>query len=254
MNVLSIGNSFSTDAHRYLHRIAKADGFELNSFNLFIGGCSLERHYENMVSGEKAYTLEMNGQDTGFNVSLKEALLNRCWDVITVQQVSQESPCYDTYQPYLDKLIEYVRELAPMAKIAVHQTWAYEQGSERLNNELKYNDYKEMLSDIIDSYKKATYRISADYIIPSGEVFGALLENGVQKVHRDTFHASLGLGRYSIGLTWYSVLTGNDVEKNTFSDFDEKVSPQHIAIAKRCVAEVVEKIKKIYKLSIYTDA
>ena len=202
MNVLSIGNSFSTDAQRYLHSIAKADGCEINSFNLFIGGCSLERHYKNMVSGERAYTLEMNGQDTGFNVSLGEALLNRCWDVITVQQVSQESPFYDTYQPYLDKLIEYVRELAPKAKIAVHQTWAYEQGSERLNNELKYNDYKEMLSDIVDSYKKAADRISADYVIPSGEVFDAMLENGIEKVHRDTFHASLGFGRYSLGLTW----------------------------------------------------
>ncbi len=244
MNILSIGNSFSTDAQRYLHSIAKSDGFELNSFNLFIGGCSLERHYKNMVSGERAYTLEMNGQDTGFNVSLKEALLNRCWDVITVQQVSQESPRYDTYQPYLDKLIEYVRALAPKAKIAVHQTWAYEQGSERLNNELKYNDYKEMLSDIVNAYEKAADRISADYVIPSGEVFGAMLENGIQKVHRDTFHAGLGLGRYSLGLTWYGVLTGNDVEENTFSDFDEEVSPQHIAIAKRCVAEIVERNKE----------
>ena len=32
MNVLSIGNSFSQDAQRYLHRIAKADGVTISSF------------------------------------------------------------------------------------------------------------------------------------------------------------------------------------------------------------------------------
>ena len=35
MDILSIGNSFSQDAQRYLNRIAKADGVVLNTFNLF---------------------------------------------------------------------------------------------------------------------------------------------------------------------------------------------------------------------------
>ena len=99
MNILSIGNSFSTDAQRYLHQIARADGFQLNCFNLFIGGCSLSHHYRNMLSGERAYELEMNGESTGFRVSLGEALLSRDWDIVTLQQVSNEAPCYDTYQP-----------------------------------------------------------------------------------------------------------------------------------------------------------
>ncbi len=77
MNILSIGNSFSQDAHRYLHRIAKADGYILNTFNLYIGGCPLSLHYRNMLSEERAYMLEMNGESTGFKVSLKDALLNR---------------------------------------------------------------------------------------------------------------------------------------------------------------------------------
>ena len=34
MNVLSIGNSFSVDSHRYLHSIAKADNVELTTVNL----------------------------------------------------------------------------------------------------------------------------------------------------------------------------------------------------------------------------
>ncbi|MBQ4332409.1 MAG: DUF4886 domain-containing protein [Clostridia bacterium] len=243
MNILSIGNSFSQDAQRYLHQIAMADGVDIRSFNLYIAGCPLSRHYRNMLSKERVYMLEMNGNSTGFSVSLKEALLNRDWDVITVQQVSSQSPNYDTYQPYLDGLVEYIRRLVPKARIAVHQTWAYEQSSKWLNEELKYSDYKDMLCDIVKAYQKAAEHIRADYLIPSGEVFGAMIENGIQKIHRDTYHASLGLGRYALGLIWYRVLTGNDVTNNPFNAFDEEVSAEQTAIAKKCVLEVVSRYK-----------
>ena len=241
MNILSIGNSFSQDAQRYLHQIARADGVKLTCVNLYIGGCPLSRHYRNMLSEKSEYCLEVNGSLPGFCVSLKDALLNRDWDVITIQQVSHNSLSYDTYQPYLDTLIAYVRQLAPKAKIAVHQTWAYEQDSKRLNEELGYSDYKQMLSDVTNAYQTAAQRIGADYLIPAGELFDAMLESGIEKIHRDTFHASLGLGRYALGLIWYRILTGNDVTNNTFADFDEEVSLEQIAIAKKCVMEVANK-------------
>lgn len=241
MNVLSIGNSFSTDAQRYLHGIARADGVELNSFNLFIGGCPLSLHYENMLSEERAYALEMNGQDTGFKVSLKEALSNREWDVITIQQVSHQAPYYETYQPYLNSIVEYVKGCVPRAKIAVHQTWAYEENSQRLNVELGYAHHTEMLEDIKSSYEKAFHDIDADFIIPSGELFERLLNSGIERVHRDTFHAGLGLGRYALGLLWYACLTGKQVMNNTFFDFDEEISKEKVEIAKNCVTELCEK-------------
>lgn len=240
MNILSIGNSFSQDAQRYLNRIAKADGVDLKTFNLFIGGCPLSYHFRNMLSEEKKYALEMNGESTGFYVSIKEALLNRNWDVITIQQVSHEAPRYDTYQPYLNELAEYVRKCVPKAKIAIHQTWAYEQDSHRLNNELGYKDYKDMFADIENAYNKAKEDISADILIPSGKLFCLLLENGIEKVHRDTFHASLGLGRYALGLLWYSVLTGNSIDDNSFSDFDEEITQSEIEIVKKCINKLTQ--------------
>ena len=106
-----------------------------------------------------------------------------------------------------------------------------------------YSDYKEMLDDIVKSYQKAVEHIGADFIIPSGEVFGAMLENGIEKIHRDTFHASLGLGRYALGLIWYKTLTGNDVLENPFCDFDEEVSAEQLVIAKKCVQEVANRYR-----------
>lgn len=241
MTVLSIGNSFSEDAQRYLHHIACADGVELTTFNLYIGGCPLSLHYRNMLTDERAYDLEMNGERTGFRVSLKEALLNRDWDVVTIQQVSSEAPYYDTYQPYLNAVVECVRQCVPKAKIAVHQTWAYEQGSRRLNEELGYADHRDMFNDIKLAYQDAAEEIKADFIIPSGELFQTLLANGIEKVHRDTYHASYGPGRYALGLLWYATLTGNEVKDNTFSSFDEEISQTELEIIKKSVEEVCKK-------------
>ena len=239
MNILSIGNSFSQDAQRYLHRIAKADGYTLKTFNLFIGGCPLSLHHRNMISGESAYMLEMNGESTGFKVSLKDALLSRAWDVVTLQQVSSQSPYYETYQPYLNEIADYVRLCVPETKIAIHQTWAYEQDSHRLNVELGYKNHTDMFEDIRASYEKAAEEIDADLVIQSGKIFQRLIESGIKKVHRDTFHASFGLGRYALGLLWYSILSGNDVKNNTFCDFDEEISEKEIEIAKRCIAQTI---------------
>ena len=240
MNVLSIGNSFSEDAQRYLHQIAKVDNYILNAFNLFISGCSISLHYRNMLSEKKAYELQINGESTGFCVSLKEALLNRDWDVVTIQQASLKSAKYETYQPYLNVLVDYIRNFVPKAKVAIHQTRAYEQGSAMLNKNLGYKEHTEMFYDVKNAYQKALEDTKADLIIPSGEVFQKLIANGIEKVHRDTFHASYGLGRYTLALLWYRILTGKDIQYNSFNDFDEEISKREIDIAKQSVTEVCE--------------
>lgn len=244
MQVLSIGNSFSADAQRYLHRIARTDGVVLNTCNLYIGGCSLETHHRNMLSEERVYELQTNGFATGFKVSIKEALLNRKWDVITLQQASPLSPKYASYQPFLDILAAYVRTCQPKAKIAFHRTWAYQQESPRLKDVLGYSTHQEMFRDIVTATEKAAQDISADFIIPSGDVFQALLEKGVDSVHRDMHHAHLGIGRYALALTWYAVLTGKDVMENTFCDFDVPISPEEMQLAKECVMEIAPNFRK----------
>lgn len=243
MQILSIGNSFSQDAQRYLHRIAAADGYDLTTFNLYIGGCPLSRHHRNMLSGERAYTLEMNGVSTDFPMSLEEALLNRSWDVVTVQQASHESTDYENYQPYLDKLAAYVRTCVPKAKLAVHETWAYEQGSDRLKILMGYCDHKDMFRDIEKAYKQAAVDIKAEIFLPSGELLQELITAGFEKVHRDTFHASFGAGRYAIALLWYAILTGRDIEAIPMIDTDEPITAEEFAVIKAAVSKLAAAYK-----------
>ena len=239
MNVLSIGNSFSEDAQRYLHYVAKSAGVGLNCFNLYIGGCSLSRHFRNMMSGERAYTLHMNGESTMLSVSLDDLLLNRDWDVITLQQASPDSPFYDRYQPYLDRLAAYVRERVPKARIVIHQTWAYEDGSNRITS-LGFSSRAEMFAAVKDSYAKAAEAISADAVIPSGELLEELLRCGVTNLHRDGFHLSYGIGRYAVGMLWYHVLTGRSVADLCYSTLDVAITEREREIAKECIAKVAK--------------
>lgn len=235
MKVLAIGNSFAVDANTYLHQIARVGGIKMDVVTLYIGGCSLEKHYRNMLSGERAYHMYFNGQPTGFYVSLKEALLSRAWDVVTMQQASGSSAKPGSYEPYASAIAEYVRKCSPKAKLVVHQTWAYEEGSDKLHDVAGYETSAAMFADIEKAYVQMRDTINAIGIIPGGRLFRTLLDEGVEKVHRDTFHATMGLGRYALGLLWYRMLTGKTVAENTFRDFDEPVSEEHISLAKRCV-------------------
>lgn len=240
MNVLAIGNSFSQDATRYLHQIAAADNFDLTVVNLYIGGCSLSQHYKNMLDDRKAYSLEFAGETTGFYVSIKDALLSRDWDYITLQQVSSESVNYDTYQPYLDELSAYIKKYAPKSKQVIHETWAYEQGSCRLCDELEYKDQADMYKDIKAAYAEAAKAIGTDLIIPSGTLFQKLISAGIERVHRDTYHATKGVGRYAIGLLWYTYISGNDITENSFCNFDEEITQTQMNTVKKCVSELVK--------------
>ena len=129
-----------------------------------------------------------------------------------------------------------MREYAPEAKLAIHQTWAYAQGSQRLHEELGYADQHDMFRDIAAAYAQAAGMVQADLVIPAGRAMMNLAEAGLP-AHRDGFHASLGAGRYAIALTWYHALTGRDIAENSFKDFDVPVTGEEIAIARKAAVE-----------------
>lgn len=245
MKVLAIGNSFSSDAMRYLHNIAKAGGTDMKTVNLFIGGCPLSRHYVNMNNDAADYDFEFNGERTGIRVSIRQALQSDVWDVVTLQQASSLSIDYNTYQPYINALADYIRIHAPKAKIMLHQTWAYEQDSERLTNELGYKNQAEMFEDLKAAYSKAAQELGNIDLIPSGETFQNLIKTGIGHIHRDTFHASFGLGRLALGYVWYEMLTGRTCIGNEFNNFDEPVTEQDKKAAQACAHKAAEQYRRI---------
>ena len=240
MKILSIGNSFSQDAQRYLYEVAANDGYPMKTVNLFIGGCNLRMHYINMLEDRAAYDFEFNGKNTGIKVSIKEALISDEWDYVTIQQASPYSVRYESFTPYISELAAYVRKYCPHAKLLIHETWSYENGCERLLK-LGFSDTHDMLDVVRHSYKLAALEIGAHGIIPSGEAMAAAMDMGIEKIHRDTFHAGYGAGRYLLALLWYAYLTGRDISENSFSRFDVPTTDEEIRIVKAAVKATLEK-------------
>ena len=168
MKILSIGNSFSEDAQRYLKLIAGANGRELTCVNLYIGGCSLKRHYINLIDNEKSYHYQFGGENTGLMVSIKEVLGSNNWDFITLQQASHESTDIANFTPFLPEIADWLRLRCEGAKILLHQTWAYPEHTERLS-QLGFKTTDEMFEKVKSAYDSAEKLIKPDGIIKSGE-------------------------------------------------------------------------------------
>jgi hypothetical protein len=224
MKILSIGNSFSQDAQRYLHRLAKHEGVDMKTVNLYIGGCPLRTHYLNILDDTVAYEFQFNGQPTGLKVSIRQALRSDSWDYVTIQQASHDSARFATYEPYLETVAAYVKKYCPTAKLLIHQTWAYENGSQKLINQGFATD-EEMFAQVEKAYEKAREMISADGLIPAGKAMLTLSKAGLP-VHRDTYHANFGYGRYLLALVWFKYLTGRDISTNDFNEFDVPVTDE----------------------------
>lgn len=212
MKILSIGNSFSQDAHQWLYDVCKSAGKEIYNANLYYGGCSLYAHWNFYVNDAAEYDYEIKGEPVR-KITLREALALEEWDIITYQQASHDSGIYDKYQPFLNDLHKVVSEACPNAKFYMHETWAYEIDSTHGSFVLYDHDQQKMYNCLCDAYNKAAQDINVP-VIPAGDVIQYLRDNtkefdyknGGLSLNRDGFHLSLGYGRYAASLTWYCKL------------------------------------------------
>ena len=238
MKVLSIGNSFSQDAQKWLHQVAESAGEDIYAVNLYIGGCPLVRHWNNFVSQAPDYDMQVNG-DFERKISINEALSLEKWDVITLQQASPYCGDYTTYQPYLNYLYREVHKACPGAKIFIHQTWSYDTTCTLGAYDNFHRSQLIMDNTSIDAYEKASRELGIA-MIPCGDLVRYIRKNlpefdypnGGMSLNRDGFHLSLDYGRYAAGVMWYAFLTGGDPRKVTFVPVVEEVAADEKILTK----------------------
>lgn len=102
VGLLTVGNSFSQNATRYLADLATAGGHELIHRPIVVGGASLQLHAEKAQKHEQDANdkagLYANGR------SLQQELAEQRWDFVTIQQASLKSHDLGTYRPYAGQL------------------------------------------------------------------------------------------------------------------------------------------------------
>lgn len=224
IKILAIGNSFSQDAvEQYLYELFEAEGIKAVIGNLYIGGCSLEKHWSNASSGAAQYAyrkVEDGNKKETANVTMEYGILDEDWDYISLQQVSGKSGLYETYNPYLPNLIKYVEGLATNTemKLMLHQTWAYASNSTHADFPNYGNDQIAMYKAIVSAVDRAAVDNGIEIVIPSGTA----IQNGRNSYlgdsfNRDGYHLETTYGRYTAACTWFEKISGLDVRENPYS-------------------------------------
>lgn len=282
VRLLTVGNSFSANATRYLGDLAKAGGQRLIHLSLVLPGGSFQdqvtkarKHEENPKSKAGLYT---NG------LSLKAALKQDRWDYVTVQQASIKSADFRTYQPYAGELRDYLMKHAPQAKLLVHQTWAYRLDDPRfLTPSGKLGEpqsHEQMYRDLTSAYDRIARELGGT-VIPVGDAFYSVdkdpswgfkhdtrfdrksaqapsLPDQTHSLHvgwqwrkqktgklaliMDGHHAN-SVGEYLGSCVWYEVLFGHSVVGNRF--IPKGMTPEYALFLQKTAHRTVQaRLKK----------
>jgi hypothetical protein len=254
VKVLTIGNSFSENACKYLKEIGKDQGVEIIIGTANIGGCPLEKHARLARESDadpslKPYTTKHDGKTTKIN--LQDALKAEEWDFVTIQQYSLHSYRPETYHPHVDELVGRIHSLAPQAKLLVHETWAYRPDSpsfkqEKLDQQTMYDGLRRCYEDVAREFNgtiipvgtafqkvratpgqqvvvpdpKFDYKTAVAPNLPNQDhslIVGWrwVEKDGKKTLSLDAKHANAS-GCYLGGLVWFEVLTGGDATKVKF--------------------------------------
>lgn len=258
IRVLGIGNSFTSNAFSFLHPMGtRSANFRIVLGQAIIGGCSMEKHMRLANLHEtspddpegRPYSLTSVGED-GVNVKtrvgLRELLASKDWDVVTIQQLSAQSPDIANYRPYARQLYDYIKRYAPRAEVVLHQTWAYRTDGDfdRVFPDKPSYGQAEMYRDLSVAYRTIAGELDVR-MIPVGAAFQVAREarpyvadsasnrdrlrppqlpkdknslcagwswdsSDPPRLKCDTHHAGIR-GKYLAAAVWFEFLTGANV-------------------------------------------
>lgn len=220
LKILSVGNSFSADTMEHLPGIVKSLGIENFKFgNLYIGGCSIHQHYSNALSNCAEYNYYTHTADQWIKTperSIADAVGEEDWDIISIQHGTKDRSRYTSPESYRDlaPLIRHIRTLAGKpVKIAFNMAWVMEPDG-------THHEIRSYNGDQLLMYRNLT-ALTRDLVAAEPEVdvvspAGTAIQNArtcyPEKLTRDNFHLSFGLGRYIAALTFLKALCGLDID------------------------------------------
>lgn len=241
LKILAVGNSFAKDTFWHLPELALALGFErIRIAFLYISGCSIRRHFECAEGDLAAYRYWVNIGD-GWAESegrrIKETVAEEDWDYISIQHGTGDGSRYTLPESYekLEALVSYIRDAASTkTQIVFNMAWVM----------APYRDHPEIRSyggDQLLMYSKLVHLTRTlvkgtkgiDVISPAGTAIQNARARGFSddRLMRDGFHLSHGLGRYIASLTFIKELTGIDIDRLSWMPEGVTEEERIIAIA-----------------------
>ena len=252
LKVLAIGNSFSEDAiEQHLSPLVRAEGLNVIICNMYIGGCSIERHVDNLRHNKPEYRyrkFDVNGKVTEkWNYTLEAVLAEEDWDYVSLQQVSQSSGMPESYA-LLPELVEFVKARVPEdAVLMFHQTWAYAPKSNHGGFVNYDRDQMKMYKAIVNTVNQEAPKVGIKLIVPSGTAIQNARTSALgQDLTRDGFHLSFTQGRYIASCAWLEAVLGVNPVGNTYCP--EGMTAEECRLAQKAAHKAVKKPSKITRI------
>lgn len=246
-SILFIGNSFSDDTIEYMHNVASSLGIGLTINNLYIGGCTLDVHYNNLLNNFASYEYRYwNGTkwDSKYGYKISTALKQEKWDFISLQQGSGSSGIYSTYSHVEDCINLIKKDLIDVdhTQFIWNMTWAYQQDSTH-GEFINYNNDQMIMYNSIISCVQKLNRDIFKVIVPNGTAIqNARTSYLGDTLTRDGFHLNVGPGRYIAALNAVKAITGIDYNDVPFSPSLDELTK------KICLESVKNSWEKPYEI------
>ena len=247
LKVLMIGNSFADDTVYYSERVASSLGIDLELHDAYIGGCTLNTHYSNILSNSASYSMRsMNGASWVYrnDMSLSDIVTSNTWDIITFQQASAEVGRHDSFSN-LENLVNEVKSIATgNPKYYWHQTWAYDKSYSDWYDYFSYfdNNQETMFNAIVDCYNDEVASLN---IFEKTIFAGTAVQNLRTSYMKDTFsrdgkHMSTVHGRYLLACNFISTIFGIDLDLSPVQFIPEGANQSFLKVVNESIRNARE--------------
>lgn len=246
LKVLCVGNSYSNDTFWMLRDIAESVGKRVTVGISHLSGGTLSQVYEAVNNDETVTTYNKfspgNGHEANTNYSARDIITNEDWDFIFFQQASTSAMNYDSYQPHLTNLVDYVRDNAtnPRVRLGMNMPWVRPISNSTIGTPEKQI---EVNTDIINACQQAMLDTDLEIFIPTGVAVMNSRKNDYlaeigNELTRDGSHLDEGIGRYLAAMTVFNTLYG-DHGIGSVSYKPSNVNPFHVHLAKLAAQKAV---------------
>jgi hypothetical protein len=220
IRVLSISNSFGVDGTTFLHQISTSFDTQIEVGTLFIGGCEISRHENNIKNNIADYEYYLNGDLKKIGVTILEILKpegidGSAWDYIVLQQASGFSGIESSFRPHLENLVSEIRKNNKHAKIVLHETWSYAKNFDNTAYAPYQYSQSKMGQMIETTYSRIARDLDIYLIIPSLKVVEKARSIYGDTMNRDGYHLTEE-ARYLVACCWALFLLKQEAKRPLF--------------------------------------
>ena len=291
ISILAIGSSYLRNSMDHVYPVLQSLGYdEIILGNIYSSGCKIEKHIENITNdtpfyeyrividgklqhkpvegSNKKYDGGAHNAGVGECYKMSDALNERNWDYIIINQGATEGHIKETYEK-LPQYYNYVKSQVPNTKILFNVPWTFAlncyilyhshadiqaavdacgSGTWKEKQQVHYN----MILDCVETEVKALdfYKIIPQVTVMANCRTSKLEENKITYDPNTYGHATEGFGRYMLSLCLVSCVTGEDISNITYKP--DGVTEEEKVIAIESVVNALNKPDEITQ-SQYVD-